>query len=75
MSNDRAERLDALVATGAFPSRAAALTSAVDLLLAEVEQRSIDAAIVEGYTRLPQTAAEDAWARASALASIADEPW
>jgi Arc/MetJ-type ribon-helix-helix transcriptional regulator len=75
ISDERRERLDALVAEGAFPTRAAALTAAVDRLLAEEEERAIDRAIVEGYTRIPQTAEEIAMAEASARRSIADEPW
>ncbi len=51
------------------------LTAAVDLLLAEVDRRTVDAAIVDGYTRVPPTTEEDAWARTAAQASIADEPW
>ena len=75
MSDERRERLDALVAGGAFPNRAAALTAAIDRLLADEAQRAIDRAIVEGYTRVPPTPQEDAYARASGARSIVDEPW
>lgn len=75
ISDERREKLDALVAEGAFPSRAAALTAALDRLLAKEEQRAIDRAIVEGYRRIPPTPEEEAYAKASARRSIADEPW
>jgi Arc/MetJ-type ribon-helix-helix transcriptional regulator len=75
ISEERRERLDELVAAGAFPNRAAALTAAIDRLLADEARRAIDRAIVEGYTRIPPTPEEDAYARASAIESIREEPW
>jgi Arc/MetJ-type ribon-helix-helix transcriptional regulator len=75
MSNERRERLDALVAGGAYPSRAAALTEAIDRLLAEEARHAIDQAIVEGYTRIPPTGAEDDHAVRSTRESIQEEPW
>ena len=75
VSEERLRRVDEAVARGAFLTRAAALSAAVDRLLAEDEQRAVDRAIVEGYTRIPPTAEEDAWARASGLESIREEPW
>ena len=75
ISEERKERLDELVAGGAFPTRAAALTAALDRLLAEEAERTLDRVIVEGYTRVPPKPEEDAYARASARRSIGDEPW
>ena len=75
MSDDRRQRLDALVESGRFASRAQALTSAVDRLLAEEERSAIDQAIVDGYTRIPPTAEEDAWAESSVRESVREEPW
>ncbi len=75
MSDDRRQRLDALVESGRFASRAQALTSAVDRLLIDEERRAVDDAIVEGYTRVPPTAEEDAWADWSAGESVREEPW
>lgn len=75
VSEERLRRVDEAVARGTFLTRAAALSAAVDRLLAEDEQRAVDRAIVEGYTRIPPTAEEDAWARASGLESIREEPW
>jgi Arc/MetJ-type ribon-helix-helix transcriptional regulator len=75
ISEERLRRLDDAVARGAFRTRSAALTAALDRLVDEDERRAIDRAIVEGYTRIPPTAEEDAWAEASGRRSIADEPW
>jgi Arc/MetJ-type ribon-helix-helix transcriptional regulator len=75
MSEERRRRLDALVESGRFASRAQALTSAVDLLLAEEERHAIDKAIVEGYRRIPPTAEEDIWAEWSTYESLREEPW
>jgi Arc/MetJ-type ribon-helix-helix transcriptional regulator len=75
ISEARRERLDALVSEGVFPTRAAALTAALDRLLADEAERAIDRAIVEGYTRIPPTPEEDEYARRSAIDSIREEPW
>jgi Arc/MetJ-type ribon-helix-helix transcriptional regulator len=75
ISEERLERLDALVGKDGYPSRAAVLTTALDRLLADERERALDRAIVEGYTRIPPTAEENAYAEASGRRSIADEPW
>ena len=75
MSPDRVERVDALVASGVYPTRAEVVRAAVDELLKLEEDRAIDRAIVEGYTRIPQTGEELKWAEAAARRSIAEEPW
>lgn len=75
MSDDRLKLLDAMVAEGLFPSRAAALKAGIDRIVAEEQQRSIDRAIVDGYTRVPPTAQEDAYARAAGIRSVEEEPW
>ena len=41
----------------------------------ELVSESLDREIVEGYTLVPQTAADDAWARAAARDEIEDESW
>jgi Arc/MetJ-type ribon-helix-helix transcriptional regulator len=74
-SDDRVARIDALVASGAYASRASVIVEAIDRLVAELERRAIDRAIVDGYTRIPQTAEELVWAEAAGRRSIADEPW
>ena len=75
VSDERLRRVDEAVACGGFSTRAAALTAALDHLIAEDERRAIDRAVVEGYTRIPPTAEEDAWARSSGLESTREEPW
>jgi Arc/MetJ-type ribon-helix-helix transcriptional regulator len=75
ISDDRAERLDALVGAHGYPTRAAAIVEALDRLLAEEARRAVDRAIVDGYTRVPPTSDETAWAEWSADESIRDEPW
>jgi Arc/MetJ-type ribon-helix-helix transcriptional regulator len=75
LSEQRLERLDALVGKDGYPSRAAVLTTALDRLLADERERAIDRAIVEGYTRIPPTPEEDEYARRAAIESIREEPW
>ena len=75
MPDDRLSAIDDLVASGSHSSRASVIIQAIDRLVAELESERIDREIVEGYTRVPPTPEEDAWAEASARRSIADEPW
>ena len=75
ISNERLDELDALVTSGGYGSRAAALTAALERFLADERERVIDRAIVDGYTRIPPTPTENAHARVAAIRSIADEPW
>lgn len=75
MSNERVEKVDALVASGAYATRAEVVREAVDELLRREEEAAIDRAIVEGYTRIPETAEELDWADWSTEESIREEPW
>ncbi len=75
LSEERLERVDEVVARGVYRTRAAALRAALDRMLVEEEERRIDEAIVEGYTRIPPTPEEETMARASTYESVADEPW
>lgn len=68
------ESLDGLVARGTFANRADAVRAGIEKLVADAERDRIDRAIVEGYTRIPDTEL-DAWAEASTRAMIAAEPW
>jgi metal-responsive CopG/Arc/MetJ family transcriptional regulator len=54
-------------------SRSRLIRRAIECLLDEERKAAIDAAIVEGYTRIPDE--DDPWAHAAARRSIADEPW
>lgn len=75
MSDDRVKELDALVAAGAYSTRAEAVRDAVDRLLKTLEEEAIDRAIIDGYTRIPPTPEEEAWAEWSTVDSIEEEPW
>lgn len=55
-------------------SRSEIIRAALERELAPEREAAIDAAIVEGYTRIPPPEF-DPWAEASAKRSIADEPW
>jgi Arc/MetJ-type ribon-helix-helix transcriptional regulator len=75
MSPDRVERVDALVASGAYRTRAEVVREAVDQLLRREEEAAIDRAIVEGYSRVPQTDDELRSADLDLIDSIREEPW
>ncbi|MBA2296029.1 MAG: hypothetical protein H0W16_12960 [Actinobacteria bacterium] len=51
------------------------IIEAIDRLVAQCESEEVDRAFVEGYTRIPSTPEEMAWAEWSATESIREEPW
>ena len=55
-------------------SRSELIRKAIEGHLAAGEAAAIDAAIVEGYRRIPPPE-HDPWAEASAIESIRTEPW
>jgi Arc/MetJ-type ribon-helix-helix transcriptional regulator len=67
--------LDALVASGAYESRAAAVRAGVEAITALERRRQIDRAIVAGYRLTPPTAVENDAAVASLRDAIAEEQW
>lgn len=67
--------LDALVTRGVYVSRAAAVRAGVETITEIHRRRAIDAAMVEGYRRIPPDGPEDAAAIASLRDAIAEEPW
>lgn len=67
--------LDEMVQRGAYPNRAAAVRAGVRALTEAERRRVVDESLVEGYTRVPPTPAEEAAAFASLLQAIAEEPW
>lgn len=69
------EELDALVASGIYQSRAAAVRAGVEAITAAEDRQQTDRAIVAGYRRSPPTSAEHAAAIASLRDAIAEEPW
>jgi len=54
-------------------SRSELIREAIEEFLYDERKAAIDAAIIEGYTRIPDE--DDPWAHAAARRSIADEPW
>ncbi len=56
-------------------SRSDLIREALERYLAEDLEAEIDRQIVEAYRRIPQTAEDEAWARANAKAMIEEEPW
>ncbi len=67
--------LDVLVADGAYRSRAAAIRAGIHAILDKERQRQIDREIIDGYTRHPQTEAEEQAALTSMRQAIEEEPW
>ena len=67
--------LDELVERGVYPSRASAVRAGIAAITALSERRAIDAAITDGYRRVPPTPEDDAAALASLRAAISQEPW
>jgi metal-responsive CopG/Arc/MetJ family transcriptional regulator len=56
-------------------SRSALIRDAIRAYLNDDVAAEIDRLIVEGYTRIPQTDDELAWAHANAAGAVAAEPW
>jgi len=67
--------LDALVASGAYESRAAAVRAGVEAITALEHRRQIDRVIIAGYRLTPPTTVENDAAVASLRDAIAEEPW
>ena len=68
-------RLDNLVESGAYESRAAVVRAGIEAIAAAEQRRRIDRSIVDGYSRLPPTEAEDHAALVSLSEAILEEPW
>jgi metal-responsive CopG/Arc/MetJ family transcriptional regulator len=56
-------------------SRSALIRTAIERYLEDELAAEVDRRIVEGYRRIPQTAAEDEWAEAGARNAVEEEPW
>jgi Arc/MetJ-type ribon-helix-helix transcriptional regulator len=67
--------LDALVASGVYESRAAAVRAGVEAIMVLERRRQTDRAIVEGYRRIPPTTGDHDAAIASLRDAITEEPW
>ncbi|MDQ3645669.1 MAG: ribbon-helix-helix protein, CopG family [Actinomycetota bacterium] len=68
-------KLDELVRSGAYESRADAVRAGLETIARIDERRSIDRSILEGYRQHPPTPAEDAAASSSLRDAIEEESW
>jgi len=67
--------LDWIVRHCSLDSRADAVRTALVALERRLRREQIDQEIIDGYARVPETAAEMAEARRLTIESIAEEPW
>lgn len=75
LSEDLLERMDDLVQSGIYASRAAVVRAGVEAVAEAEERRRVDRAIVDGYTRIPPAPSDGAAAVESLRAAIVEEPW
>jgi Arc/MetJ-type ribon-helix-helix transcriptional regulator len=75
LSRDLLEKLDELVRAGLYESRAAAVRAGVEAIAQIERRRETDRSIVEGYSRVPPTPAEEAASVESLRQAIVEEPW
>lgn len=73
--DDELATLDRLVADGLGENRSAVIRRAVFELDERARRARIGREIAESYTARPQTADDDAWAMANAIALTEAEPW
>lgn len=67
-------KLDKLISRGLFRSRADAVREGIQLLVWQAARKQVDAAILEGYRRLPEPES-DSWLDAATRAMVEAEPW
>jgi len=70
-----AAALDLLITEGVVESRSDAVRQGLELLIDRHVRARVAAAIVGGYTLVPPTDAEAAWADESTVRMISEEPW
>jgi Arc/MetJ-type ribon-helix-helix transcriptional regulator len=68
-------QLDELIDLGRYPSRAAAVRAAVEIITMSERARRLDQEIMDGYRAHPPNTDEQDAAMASMRAAIAEEPW
>ena len=73
--DDLLEELDEAIGLGAAENRSSAIVVSMKEWLDRERRKRLAGQIVAVYERLPQTAEEIAWVRATSEASIAAEPW
>jgi hypothetical protein len=75
VSSDVADEGDRNFDVGSVSSHPEAVTPGVEELADRERRRQIGQAIVDGYTRIPQTDEEIEWADAATREMILEEPW
>ncbi len=75
LPEEQLARLDDLVRSGVYESRAAAVRAGVEAVLELARRRQADRAVIEGYRTQPPTGSEHTAAVASMREAIAEEPW
>lgn len=75
LSKPLLSNLDALVKSGAYESRAAAVRAGIEAIMKLELRRQTDQAVIDGYTEQPPTKTEEHAALASLREAILDEPW
>jgi Arc/MetJ-type ribon-helix-helix transcriptional regulator len=74
LPKDLLAKLDELVRSGLYESRAAAVRAGLEAISEIERRRQVDLSIIEGYTRTPPTPIEEAAALESLRQAIAEEP-
>jgi Arc/MetJ-type ribon-helix-helix transcriptional regulator len=70
-----ATRLEELVTSGRFETKADAVRTALEAMIDGTRRADIGRQIVEGYLRVPQEDSDVAAASQAATRSIDEEPW
>jgi putative addiction module CopG family antidote len=74
LPDEMVKEIDQLIEDGRYESRADAVRVALHRLLEDLREQQLDAAIVSGYQRMPDTPT-DAWVTAATEALVKEEPW
>lgn len=75
ISDALADEVDRLIDSGIVASRSEAVRLGLERLVDRERRRQIGQAIVDGYTRLPQTEEELLWTDEDTRRMIEEEPW
>ena len=75
VEDSTAAALDLLIEEGIVESRSDGVRQGLELLVDRHARARIAAAIVRGYTMVPPTDEEAAWADESTIRMISEEPW
>jgi Arc/MetJ-type ribon-helix-helix transcriptional regulator len=70
-----ADRLEALVDSGRFETKADAVRAALEALVEAEHRADVGRRIVEGYRRVPQEEGDVSAAADAATRSVEEEPW